>query len=171
MKQSLEDKAFSDAILERYATKTQAEYNHAKSTLVYMAIGERMLLPNDTWGRQELVKRAQRIGGYILEGRYLVRVAKLESAQQPIVFGTDGYRKGFSWIKNLPPVGWTGTTSDLKAAVGDAETLTSFGRRLRIFNESTGCLDRMTKCSTRPWRVKEHPEDYDLFDTFIKDPQ
>jgi hypothetical protein len=29
----------------------------------------------------------------------------------------------------------------------------------------------MTKCSTRPWRVKEHPEDYDLFDTFMKDPQ
>jgi len=118
-----------------------------------------------------LVSESERMGGFAVEGNYLVCVNDPKRNDAPIIFGADGYRKGFSWIKNLPPVGWTGTTSDLKAAVGDAETLTSFGRRLRIFNESTGCLDRMTKCSTRPWRVKEHPEDYDLFDTFIKDPQ
>ena len=118
-----------------------------------------------------LVSESERMGGFAVEGNYLVCVNDPKRNDAPIIFGADGYRKGFSWIKNLPPVGWTGTTSDLKAAVGDAETLTSFGRRLRIFNESTGCLDRMTKCSTRPWRVKEHPEDYDLFDTFMKDPQ
>jgi hypothetical protein len=118
-----------------------------------------------------LVSESERMGGFAVDGNYLVCVNDPKRNDAPIVFGTDGYRKGFSWIKNLPPVGWTGTTSELKAAVGDAETLTSFGRRLRIFNESTGCLDRMTKCSTRPWRVKEHPEDYDLFDTFMKDPQ
>jgi hypothetical protein len=118
-----------------------------------------------------LVSESERMGGFAVDGNYLVCVNDPKRNDAPIIFGADGYRKGFSWIKNLPPVGWTGTTSDLKAAVGDAETLTSFGRRLRIFNESTGCLDRMTKCSTRPWRVKEHPEDYNLFDTFIKDPQ
>jgi hypothetical protein len=118
-----------------------------------------------------LVSESERMGGFAVDGNYLVCVNDPKRNDAPIVFGADGYRKGFSWIKNLPPVGWTGTTSELKAAVGDAETLTSFGRRLRIFNESTGCLDRMTKCSTRPWRVKEHPEDYDLFDTFMKDPQ
>jgi hypothetical protein len=118
-----------------------------------------------------LVSESERMGGFAVEGNYLVCVNDPKRNDAPIIFGADGYRKGFSWIKNLPPVGWTGTTSELKAAVGDAETLTSFGRRLRIFNESTGCLDRMTKCSTRPWRVKEHPEDYDLFDTFMKDPQ
>jgi hypothetical protein len=118
-----------------------------------------------------LVSESERMGGFAVDGNYLVCVNDPKRNDAPIIFGADGYRKGFSWIKNLPPVGWTGTTSELKAAVGDAETLTSFGRRLRIFNESTGCLDRMTKCSTRPWRVKEHPEDYDLFDTFIKDPQ
>jgi hypothetical protein len=118
-----------------------------------------------------LVSESERMGGFAVDGNYLVCVNDPKRNDAPIIFGADGYRKGFSWIKNLPPVGWTGTTSDLKAAVGDAETLTSFGRRLRIFNESTGCLDRMTKCSTRPWRVKEHPEDYDLFDTFMKDPQ
>ena len=118
-----------------------------------------------------LVSESERMGGFAVDGNYLDCVNDPKRNDAPIIFGADGYRKGFSWIKNLPPVGWTGTTSDLKAAVGDAETLTSFGRRLRIFNESTGCLDRMTKCSTRPWRVKEHPEDYDLFDTFMKDPQ
>jgi len=118
-----------------------------------------------------LVSESERMGGFAVDGNYLVCVNDPKRNDAPIIFGADGYRKGFSWIKNLPPIGWTGTTSDLKAAVGDAETLTSFGRRLRIFNESTGCLDRMTKCSTRPWRVKEHPEDYDLFDTFMKDPQ
>jgi hypothetical protein len=118
-----------------------------------------------------LVSESERMGGFAVDGNYLVCVNDPKRNDAPIIFGADGYRKGFSWIKNLPPVGWTGTTSELKAAVGDAETLTSFGRRLRIFNESTGCLDRMTKCSTRPWRVKEHPEDYDLFDTFMKDPQ
>jgi len=118
-----------------------------------------------------LVSESERMGGFAVEGNYLVCVNDPKRNDAPIIFGADGYRKGFSWLKNLPPVGWTGTTSELKAAVGDAETLTSFGRRLRIFNESTGCLDRMTKCSTRPWRVKEHPEDYDLFDTFMKDPQ
>jgi hypothetical protein len=118
-----------------------------------------------------LVSESERMGGFAVDGNYLVCVNDPKRNNAPIIFGADGYRKGFSWIKNLPPVGWTGTTRELKAAVGDAETLTSFGRRLRIFNESTGCLDRMTKCSTRPWRVKEHPEDYDLFDTFIKDPQ
>jgi hypothetical protein len=118
-----------------------------------------------------LVSESERMGGFAVDGNYLVCVNDPKRNNAPIIFGADGYRKGFSWIKNLPPVGWTGTTSELKAAVGDAETLTSFGRRLRIFNESTGCLDRMTKCSTRPWRVKEHPEDYDLFDTFMKDPQ
>ncbi len=118
-----------------------------------------------------LVSESERMGGFAVEGNYLVCVNDPKRNDAPIIFGADGYRKGFSWIKNLPPVGWTGTTSELKAAVGDAETLTSFGRRLRIFNEFTSCLDRMTKCSTRPWRVKEHPEDYDLFDTFMKDPQ
>jgi hypothetical protein len=170
MKQSLEDKAFSDAILERYATKTQAEYNHAKSTLVYMAIGERMLLPNDTWGRQELVKRAQRIGGYILEGRYLVRVAKLESAQQPIVFGTDGYRKGFSWIKNLPEEGWQGTTQELHLAVKDVESVVSFGRRLKLFNDHVDCFERILRCRTRPWKLKYLPDEYDLWDVFTVSP-
>lgn len=118
-----------------------------------------------------LISESQRTGGFAVQGNYLVCVSDPRRTDTPIIFGADGYRKGFSWIKNLPPVGWTGTTSDLKAAVGDPETLTSFGRRLRIFNDFTSCLERMTKCSTRPWHVKEHPEDYDLFDTFIKDPQ
>lgn len=118
-----------------------------------------------------LSAEADRMGGFAVDGNYLVCVNDPKRHDAPIIFGADGYRKGFSWIKQLPPVGWTGTTSELKAHVGDTETLTSFGRRLRIFNEATFCLERMTKCSTRPWRVKEHPEDFELFDTFIKDPQ
>jgi hypothetical protein len=118
-----------------------------------------------------LLSEAERMGGFAVEGNYLVCINDPKRNDAPIIFGADGYRKGFSWIKNLPPVGWTGTTTELKTYVRDTETLTSFGRRLRIFNESTRCLERMTKCSIRPWRVKEHPEDYDLFDTFIKDPQ
>ena len=170
MKQSPEDKAFSDAILERYLTKTQAEYNYAKSTMAYMAIGERMLLPNDVWGHRELVTRAQRLGGFILEGRYLVRVAKPESTPQPIVFGADGYRRGFSWIKNLPEPGWQGTTQELHLAVKDPESVVSFGRRLKLFNDQVDCFERILRFRTRPWKLKHRPDDDDLWDVFTVSP-
>lgn len=138
---------------------------NAKTILRNMKPGENI------FASDALVCESERMGGFAVDGNYLVCVNDPKRNDAPIIFGADGYRRGFSWIKNLPSVGWTGTTSDLKTHVGDTETLTSFGRRLRIFNESTRCLDRMTKHSTRPWRVKEHPEDYDLIDTFIKDPQ
>lgn len=170
MKQSPEDKAFSDAIADRFWERTQSEYNHAKSILVYMAVGERMLLPNDDWGHRELVKRAQKIGGFILDGRYLVRVAKSKTVDQPIIFGTDGYRRGFSWIKNLPPVGWTGTTQELHLAVKDVESVVSFGRRLKIFNDHVDCFERLIRFRTRPWKLKHFPDEDELWDVFTVSP-
>lgn len=170
MKQSPEDKAFSDAIADRFWERTQSEYNYAKSTLTYMAVGERMLLPNDNWAHHELVKRAQKIGGFILEGRYLVRVAEAKQAAQPIIFGADGYRRGFSWIQNLPPVGWTGTTQQLHLAVKDVESVVSFGRRLKVFNDQVDCFERLIRFRTRPWKLIHKPDDYDLWDVFRVSP-
>lgn len=170
MKESPEDKVFLDAISDRHWERTQSEYNHAKSTLVYMAVGERMLLPNDNFGHNELVKRAQRIGGFILEGRYLVRVAEAKPVQQVILFGADGYRKGFSWIKNLPDVGWTGTTQQLHLVVKDVESVVSFGRRLKIFNDHVDCFERLLRFRTHPWKLKHLPDEDDLWDVFKASP-
>ena len=138
---------------------------NTKTILRNMKPGESILISGN------MAAEADQMGAFAVQGNYLVCINDPKRYDPPIIFGTDGYRKGFSWIKNLPPVGWTGTTTELKAYVRDPETLTSFGRRLRIFNEATKCFDRMTKCSNRPWRVREIPEGYDLIDTFIKDPQ
>jgi len=170
MKQSHEDKVFSDTINDKHWAKAQSEYNYAKGTLVYMAIGERMILPNDTWGYQELIKRAQRLGGFILEGRYLVRVAEIKPVDQAIIFGVDGYRRGFSWIKNLPPVGWTGTTQELHLAVKDVESVISFGRRLKLFNDQVDCFERLIRFRTRPWKLKHLPDEDELWDVFTASP-
>jgi len=170
MKQSHEDKVFSDTINDKHWAKTQSEYNYAKTTLVHMVVGERMLLPNDTWGHQEIVKRAQRLGGFILEGRYLVRVAETKPVDQAVVFGVDGYRKGFSWIKNLPEEGWQGTTQELHLAVKDVESVVSFGRRLKLFNDHVDCFERLIRFRTRPWKLKYLPDEYDLWDVFTVSP-
>ena len=171
MNESPENKAFFDAMSDRHWERTQSEYNHAKSNLAHMRVGERMLLPNDDFGHKELVKRAQRLGGFNLEGRYLIRVAESKPVSQPIIFGTDGWRKGFSWIANLPKIGWVGTTQELHLAVKDVESVVSFGRRLKIFNDHTDCFERLLRMKTHPWKLNNHPYDDELWDVFKTPPE
>jgi hypothetical protein len=54
--------------------------------------------------------------------------------------------------------------------VKDVESVVSFGRRLKLFNDHVDCFERLIRFRTRPWKLKYLPDEYDLWDVFTVSP-